>query len=247
MWLCAPFLVSVKISNATLCRLLFTHSLFETPFPLSLSLVLCLFIIRGNRFHSSWGGASYMGGVCSLTKGGGVNEVSRVPLFLIFINLKQIYFSMFYFSIFYTFIYSICYFISLCYIFISGLLICLYFPVIYPSFSVSLYQYGKTDEMAITLAQSLGQNIGIFSDRKRILNGTRSKPHCFFFSCKPSVFLMHRLSVLFQESASAMTVGLAVSWMMLGKCLPQHVSLVGLKKAKNVPPNSITTCIKSMC
>lgn len=34
------------------------------------------FLVRGNRFHSSWGGASYMGGVCSLTKGGGVNEVS---------------------------------------------------------------------------------------------------------------------------------------------------------------------------
>ncbi|XP_010900799.1 disintegrin and metalloproteinase domain-containing protein 22 isoform X4 [Esox lucius] len=62
-------------------------------------------LFSGNRFHSSWGGASYMGGVCSLTKGGGVNE------------------------------------------------------------------YGKTDEMAITLAQSLGQNIGIFSDKKRILNG----------------------------------------------------------------------------
>uniref|UniRef100_A0A8C7FHC2 ADAM metallopeptidase domain 22 n=1 Tax=Oncorhynchus kisutch TaxID=8019 RepID=A0A8C7FHC2_ONCKI len=44
-------------------------------------------------------------------------------------------------------------------------------------FSLSLFsppflcQYGKTDEMAITLAQSLGQNIGIFSDKKRILNG----------------------------------------------------------------------------
>uniref|UniRef100_A0AAR2II82 ADAM metallopeptidase domain 22 n=1 Tax=Pygocentrus nattereri TaxID=42514 RepID=A0AAR2II82_PYGNA len=62
-------------------------------------------LFSGNRFHSSWGGASYMGGVCSLTKGGGVNE------------------------------------------------------------------YGKTEEMAITLAQSLGQNIGIFSDKKRILNG----------------------------------------------------------------------------
>ncbi|XP_034030706.1 disintegrin and metalloproteinase domain-containing protein 22 isoform X1 [Thalassophryne amazonica] len=62
-------------------------------------------LFSGNRFHSSWGGASYMGGVCSLTKGGGVNE------------------------------------------------------------------YGKTDEMAISLAQSLGQNIGIFSDKKRILNG----------------------------------------------------------------------------
>ncbi|KAM9310193.1 disintegrin and metalloproteinase domain-containing protein 22 [Pholidichthys leucotaenia] len=62
-------------------------------------------LFSGNRFHSSWGGGSYMGGVCSLTKGGGVNE------------------------------------------------------------------YGKTNEMAITLAQSLGQNIGIFSDKKRILNG----------------------------------------------------------------------------
>ncbi|XP_029694355.1 disintegrin and metalloproteinase domain-containing protein 22 isoform X2 [Takifugu rubripes] len=62
-------------------------------------------LFSGSRFLSSWGGASYMGGVCSLTKGGGVNE------------------------------------------------------------------YGKTDEMAITLAQSLGQNIGIFSDKKRILNG----------------------------------------------------------------------------
>lgn len=39
---------------------------------------------------------------------------------------------------------------------------------------LTLHQYGKTDEMAITLAQSLGQNIGIFSDKKRILNGTQS-------------------------------------------------------------------------
>uniref|UniRef100_A0A673A5W0 ADAM metallopeptidase domain 22 n=1 Tax=Sphaeramia orbicularis TaxID=375764 RepID=A0A673A5W0_9TELE len=62
-------------------------------------------LFSGNHFHDSWGGASYMGGVCSLTKGGGVNE------------------------------------------------------------------YGKTDEMAITLAQTLGQNIGIFSDKRRILNG----------------------------------------------------------------------------
>ncbi|XP_062841666.1 disintegrin and metalloproteinase domain-containing protein 22 isoform X2 [Trichomycterus rosablanca] len=61
-------------------------------------------LFSGNRFHSNWGGASYIGGVCSLTKGGGVNE------------------------------------------------------------------YGKTDEMVVTLAQSLGQNIGIFSDKKRILN-----------------------------------------------------------------------------
>uniref|UniRef100_A0A8C9SVL5 ADAM metallopeptidase domain 22 n=1 Tax=Scleropages formosus TaxID=113540 RepID=A0A8C9SVL5_SCLFO len=62
-------------------------------------------LFSGSRFHSSRGGASYMGGVCSVSKGGGVNE------------------------------------------------------------------YGKTDEMSITLAQSLGQNIGIFSDKKRIMNG----------------------------------------------------------------------------
>lgn len=62
-------------------------------------------LFSGNQFHGIWGGASYMGGVCSLTKGGGINE------------------------------------------------------------------YGKTEEMAITLAQTLGQNIGIFPDKKRILNG----------------------------------------------------------------------------
>ncbi|XP_061771562.1 disintegrin and metalloproteinase domain-containing protein 22 isoform X2 [Nerophis ophidion] len=62
-------------------------------------------LFSGNLFHNNWSGASYMGGVCTLSKGGGVNE------------------------------------------------------------------YGKTDEMAITLAQSLGQNIGIFSDKKRILSG----------------------------------------------------------------------------
>uniref|UniRef100_A0A3B5MXA6 ADAM metallopeptidase domain 22 n=1 Tax=Xiphophorus couchianus TaxID=32473 RepID=A0A3B5MXA6_9TELE len=62
-------------------------------------------LFSGNQFHSNRGAVSYTGGVCSLTKGGGVNE------------------------------------------------------------------YGKTNDMAITLAQALGQNIGIFSDKKRILNG----------------------------------------------------------------------------
>nr|XP_015806101.2 disintegrin and metalloproteinase domain-containing protein 22 isoform X2 [Nothobranchius furzeri] len=62
-------------------------------------------LFSGIHFHSSWSGASYLGGVCSLAKGGGVNE------------------------------------------------------------------YEKTNEMAITLAQSLAQNIGIFSDKKRILSG----------------------------------------------------------------------------
>ncbi|XP_028672970.2 disintegrin and metalloproteinase domain-containing protein 22 isoform X4 [Erpetoichthys calabaricus] len=62
-------------------------------------------LFSGGHFHSSLGGAAYLGGVCSLTKGGGVNE------------------------------------------------------------------YGKADEMAITLAQTLGQNIGIFSDKKKMISG----------------------------------------------------------------------------
>uniref|UniRef100_A0A8C7XYQ4 ADAM metallopeptidase domain 22 n=1 Tax=Oryzias sinensis TaxID=183150 RepID=A0A8C7XYQ4_9TELE len=62
-------------------------------------------LFSGNHFHSNRMGASYLGGVCSLTKGGGISE------------------------------------------------------------------FGKTHEMAIFLAQSLGQNIGIFSDKKRILSG----------------------------------------------------------------------------
>lgn len=90
--------------------------------------------------------------------------------------------------------------------------------------------------MAITLAQSLGQNIGIFSDKRRILNGTTVTIIIFFFFQKRPTFLMQHV-LLFQESASVMIVGQAVSWMMLGKCLPQRVSLLGfdcLKKKKSL-------------
>ncbi|XP_064410139.1 disintegrin and metalloproteinase domain-containing protein 22 [Latimeria chalumnae] len=62
-------------------------------------------LFSGSRFQSSRSGLGYVGGVCSLTKGGGVNE------------------------------------------------------------------YGKADEMAVTLSQSLGQNLGIFSEKKRNSNG----------------------------------------------------------------------------
>ncbi|CAG11898.1 unnamed protein product [Tetraodon nigroviridis] len=88
-------------------------------------------LFLGSRFLSSWGGASYMGGVCSLTKGGGVSE------------------------------------------------------------------YGKTDEMAITLAQSLGQNIGIFSDKKRILNGTPSSFTGVFCSGRMKTFVCACVCVVF--------------------------------------------------
>ncbi|NWI65074.1 ADA22 protein, partial [Todus mexicanus] len=60
---------------------------------------------RGSRFQSSRSGVAHTGGICSLLKGGGVNE------------------------------------------------------------------FGKPDLMAVTLAQTLAQNIGIFSDRRKLISG----------------------------------------------------------------------------
>ncbi|XP_041423379.1 disintegrin and metalloproteinase domain-containing protein 22-like isoform X4 [Xenopus laevis] len=62
-------------------------------------------LFSGSQFESSRSGAAYIGGVCSLLKGGGVNE------------------------------------------------------------------FGKPDVMAVTLAQSLAHNLGIFSDKKKLLSG----------------------------------------------------------------------------
>ncbi|XP_069852510.1 disintegrin and metalloproteinase domain-containing protein 22 isoform X3 [Dipodomys merriami] len=62
-------------------------------------------LFSGSQFESSRSGAAYIGGICSLLKGGGVNE------------------------------------------------------------------FGKTDLMAVTLAQSLAQNIGIFSDKRKLASG----------------------------------------------------------------------------
>lgn len=62
-------------------------------------------LFSGSQFESSRSGAAYIGGVCSLLKGGGVNE------------------------------------------------------------------FGKADVMAVTLAQSLAHNLGIFSDKKKSLSG----------------------------------------------------------------------------
>uniref|UniRef100_A0A8C3I9U7 ADAM metallopeptidase domain 22 n=1 Tax=Chrysemys picta bellii TaxID=8478 RepID=A0A8C3I9U7_CHRPI len=59
----------------------------------------------GSQFQSSRSGAAYIGGICSLLKGGGVNE------------------------------------------------------------------FGKPDLLAVTLAQSLGHNLGIFSDKRKLLTG----------------------------------------------------------------------------
>uniref|UniRef100_A0A8B9T6Q1 ADAM metallopeptidase domain 22 n=1 Tax=Anas platyrhynchos TaxID=8839 RepID=A0A8B9T6Q1_ANAPL len=68
-------------------------------------------LFSGSRFQSSRSGVAHTGGICSLLKGGGVNE------------------------------------------------------------------FGKTDLMAVTLAQTLAQNIGIFSDRRKLISG---KLVCFF-------------------------------------------------------------------
>uniref|UniRef100_A0A8C6YJ10 ADAM metallopeptidase domain 22 n=1 Tax=Nothoprocta perdicaria TaxID=30464 RepID=A0A8C6YJ10_NOTPE len=62
-------------------------------------------LFSGSRFQSSRSGIAHTGGICSLLKGGGVNE------------------------------------------------------------------FGKPDLMAVTLAQTLAQNIGIFSDRRKVLSG----------------------------------------------------------------------------
>ncbi|XP_051817369.1 disintegrin and metalloproteinase domain-containing protein 22 isoform X8 [Antechinus flavipes] len=62
-------------------------------------------LFSGSRFESSRSGAAYIGGICSLLKGGGVNE------------------------------------------------------------------FGKTDLMAVTLAQSLAHNLGIFSDKRKLVSG----------------------------------------------------------------------------
>ncbi|NXA52333.1 ADA22 protein, partial [Nothocercus julius] len=62
-------------------------------------------LFSGSRFQSSRSGIAHTGGICSLLKGGGVNE------------------------------------------------------------------FGKPDLMAVTLAQTLAQNIGIFTDRRKVLSG----------------------------------------------------------------------------
>ncbi|XP_015745946.2 disintegrin and metalloproteinase domain-containing protein 22-like, partial [Python bivittatus] len=64
-------------------------------------------LFSGSQFLSSRSGAAYIGGICSLLKGGGVNE------------------------------------------------------------------FGKPDLMAVTLAQSLAHNLGIFSDKRRLQSGKK--------------------------------------------------------------------------
>uniref|UniRef100_A0A452UWB5 ADAM metallopeptidase domain 22 n=1 Tax=Ursus maritimus TaxID=29073 RepID=A0A452UWB5_URSMA len=73
-------------------------------------------LFSGSQFESSRSGAAYIGGICSLLKGGGVNE------------------------------------------------------------------FGKTDLMAVTLAQSLAHNIGIISDKRKLASGKETKiipSYCF--------------------------------------------------------------------
>lgn len=47
----------------------------------------------------------------------------------------------------------------------------------YFSYLPCFFQFGKPDLMAVTLAQTLAQNIGIFSDRRKLLSGNLI---CFF-------------------------------------------------------------------
>lgn len=41
----------------------------------------------------------------------------------------------------------------------------------YSSYLTYVFQFGKPDLMAVTLAQTLAQNIGIFSDRRKLISG----------------------------------------------------------------------------
>lgn len=79
MWLCAPLLVSRNVFEEFFLCMCCCSTVFITPPPPHFKMHFLFLSFRGNRFHSSWGGASYMGGVCSLTKGGGVNEVGLQP------------------------------------------------------------------------------------------------------------------------------------------------------------------------
>uniref|UniRef100_A0A8C3L9Z6 ADAM metallopeptidase domain 22 n=1 Tax=Chrysolophus pictus TaxID=9089 RepID=A0A8C3L9Z6_CHRPC len=82
-------------------------------------------LFSGSRFQSSRSGVAHTGGICSLLKGGGVNE------------------------------------------------------------------FGKPDLMAVTLAQTLAQNIGIFSDRRKLISGKKCTIKSTLFLCRyylPSKF-----------------------------------------------------------
>ncbi|PKU44297.1 disintegrin and metalloproteinase domain-containing protein 22 [Limosa lapponica baueri] len=94
----------------------------------------CQFLVwkseGGSRFQSSRSGVAHTGGICSLLKGGGVNEkwekLHLYPRYLYVTN--------------------------------------------YSSYLACSFQFGKPDLMAVTLAQTLAQNIGIFSDRRKLIS-----------------------------------------------------------------------------
>ena len=54
----------------------------------------------------------------------------------------------------------------------------------YSSYLTYVFQFGKPDLMAVTLAQTLAQNIGIFSDRRKLISG---KFVCFFTSSQEKI------------------------------------------------------------
>lgn len=54
----------------------------------------------------------------------------------------------------------------------------------YSSYLTDFFQFGKPDLMAVTLAQTLAQNIGIFSDRRKLISG---KFVCFFTSSQEKI------------------------------------------------------------
>lgn len=110
-------------------------------FPVGFDVILCF---RGRTFHSGRSGTAFTGGVCSLMRGGGINEVrtsflARGRCRLTRVNL---------------------------------------FPPL-------LFQFGNVNSMAITLCQSLGQNIGMRWNNARNSAGRNNQMKAFRFEGAP--------------------------------------------------------------
>lgn len=58
---------------------------------------------------------------------------------------------------------------------------------------VFVFQFGKTDLMAVTLAQSLAHNIGIISDKRKLASGK------FKYACGLVVFPIDCLSNILKD------------------------------------------------
>lgn len=120
------------LSSLLFTRLFFSFSCYwncsSLLFPLALThrVPLPVFPLSGRTFMSSRSEAAYIGGICSLTRGGGINEASAAPSWSWMRQHESV-----------------------------------------KCWPVMPLQYGSVGPMAITLSQSLGQNIGMLRNKER--------------------------------------------------------------------------------